>query len=115
MILLTVAISVAIFVSALALRSSIRETSIASYRALSGEATLEASFSDEYSAYYVTAEDAGYRAFVKECDRYGTLRSGYLFYASVGRDQRVFATIYATDREALAFYNPVECTSGELT
>jgi len=115
MILLTVAIAVAVFVSALALRDSIRETTVASYRAFSGEASLEASLSEDYPAYYVTAEDASYRALSAECDKYGALYSGYLFYASVGKEQGVFATVYATDREALSRYNPVECISGEVT
>ena len=115
MILLTVAIAVAIFVSAFALRDSIRQSTVDSYRAFSGDAALEASFSEDYPAYYVTAEDADYRALATECDRYGALYSGYLFYASVGKEKGSFATIYATDREALSRYNPVECLSGEVT
>ena len=115
MILLTVAIAVAVFVSALALRDSIRETTVASYRSFSGEASLEASFSEDYPAYYVTADDAEYRALAVAADKYGALYSGYLFYASVGKEQGSFAAVYATDREALSRYNPVECLSGEVT
>ena len=58
MILLTVAIAVATFVSALALRDSVEQSAIASYRALAGRAALEASFSETYAPYYTTADSA---------------------------------------------------------
>ena len=115
MILLTVTIAVATFVSALALRGSIEQSAIASYRALAGNAALEATLSEDYDAYYVTAQNDDYLAFASECEKIGVLRSGYLFYASLGKGEGEFASLYATDRAALAEYNPVVCSEGEVT
>ena len=112
MIVLTVTIAVATFVSAFALRSSVKQTAEDAYRALSGSCELEATLSED-SAYYLTSETPAYRALKEECEKYGELYSGYLFYASVGKDAGSFAEIYATDASSLAKYNPIGLTSGE--
>ena len=113
MILLTVVIAVATFVSALALRDSVEESAIASYRTLAGRSSLEASFSEEYAPYYTTADSANYSALKTETEKYGELHAGYLFYASIGASDGTFAELYATDRAALARYNPVTCLQGK--
>ena len=73
MIVLTVTIAVATFVSALTLRSSVRQTAEDSYRALSGECELEATLSEDYSVYYLTSDSATYSALEEECEKYGEL------------------------------------------
>lgn len=112
MIVLTVAIAVATFVSALTLRSSVRENTVASYRAFAGECELEASLSEEYSTYYLTADSQLYRTFEKQAENYGTLYAGYLFYASIGKEEGKFAEVYATDSSRLAEYNAVTFVEG---
>ena len=113
MIVLAVAVAVATLTSALTLRSSVRDTAIASYRALSGECELEATLSEEYSTYYLTADSGIYRALREKASEYGTLHAGYDFFASVGdKGQGAFAEIYATDLSELATYNEVTFISG---
>ena len=114
MIVLTVTIAVATFVSALTLRSSVRQTAEDSYRALSGSCELEATLSEEYSVYYLTSDNRYYGDLKSECEKYGDLYAGYLFYASIGSGDGSFAEIYATDAEALARYNPVALTEGQI-
>ena len=113
MIVLTVTIAVATFVSALTLRDSVRKTAEDSYRALSGACELEATLSEDYSVYYLTSDSQVYGALKNECEKYGELYAGYLFYASLGSDGGTFAEIYATDAEALARYNPVTLSEGQ--
>ena len=106
-------IAVATFVSALTLRSSVRETAVESYRAFSGESELEATLSEEYSTYYLTSDSQVYRSLEGETSKYGELHSGYLFYASIGeKGKGEFAEIYATDVAALARYNAVRFYAG---
>ena len=113
MIVLTVTIAVATFVSALTLRSSVRQTAEDSYRALSGECELEATLSEDYSVYYLTSDSATYSALEEECEKYGELYAGYLFYASLGAGEGSFAAVYATDAEQLSEYNGVSLLEGE--
>ena len=113
MILLTVAIAVTTFVSALTLRTSVERTATESYRSLSGGAELEATLSDDLSVYYLTGDSVDYRALEEESSKYGDLYAGYLFYASVGKEEGRFATLYASDLDALSRYNPVAYLSGE--
>ena len=113
MILLTIAIAVATFVSALALRDSVERTAVASYRALSGESELEATLTTERSAYFLTADSAEYQELLSASEAYGEVRSGYLFYASIGASEGVFAEVYATDLSLLESYNPIRFLSGE--
>ena len=113
MIVLAVAIAVATFTSALVLRASVRDTAIASYRALSGECELEATLSEEYSTYYLTADSGMYRTLETHAAKYGALHAGYDFFASVGtKGQGAFAEVYATDISELAAYNAVTFLSG---
>ena len=114
LILITVAISVAVFVSALALRASIEKTAIASYRALSGECELEATLEKEDAAYYLTTSAEEYLALEAAVEPYGELRLGYLFYASIGTEKGEFAEIYATDPSSLISYNPITFLSGGI-
>lgn len=114
MIVLTVAIAVATFVSALTLRASVRQTAIDSYRALSGDSEWEATLSEDYSTYYLTSDNATYLALKAECEKYGELHAGYLFYASVGEGENSFAEVYATDVAELARYNKVSLVDGEV-
>ena len=113
MIVLTVTIAVATFVSALTLRDSVRKSAEDSYRAFSGECELEATLSEDYSVYYLTSDSQVYRSLESECDKYGDLYAGYLFYASLGSGDGSFAQIYATDAEDLAKYNEVSLLEGE--
>ena len=113
MIVLTVMIAVATFVSALSLRSSVRETAIESYRAFSGKCELEATLSEEYSTYYLTSDSQLFRSFKSECEKYGELYAGYHFYASIGSDEGFFAEIYATDIDRLSEYNAIRYSSGK--
>lgn len=113
MILLTVAIAVATFVSALALRESVEQTAILSYRALSGASELEATFSEKYTAYYLTEDGSAYRDLKEAAEKYGELHAGYLFYASIGKEKGEFAEVYATDWSDLEKYNPLSLLSGE--
>ena len=113
-IVLTVTIAVATFVSALTLRSSVKTTAIDSYRALSGNCALEATLSEEDSAYYLTEDSAAYLSLKTQCEKYGELHAGYLFYASLGAGEGVFSEIYATDSRDLAAYNKIGLVSGEV-
>ncbi len=113
-VVLTVAIAVATFVSALTLRSSVRDTAESSYRALSGECELEAALSEEYSTYYLTADSAICRTLSETVSPYGELYAGYDFYASIGaKGEGPFAEIYATDLSRLAEYNAVTFVAGD--
>ena len=113
-VVLTVAIAVATFVSALTLRSSVRETAESSYRALSGECELEATLAEEYSTYYLTADSAICRTLSDTVSAYGELYAGYDFYASIGaKGQGSFAEIYATDLSRLAAHNAVTFVEGD--
>ncbi len=112
MIILTVAIAVATFVSAFALRASVKVAAEDAYRALSGECELEAALSED-AAYYLTADTPAFHALKEACEKYGDLYAGYLFYASVGKDAGSFAEIYATDITSLAQYNQITLVSGE--
>ena len=116
MILLTVAIAVATFVSALSLRDSIERTAIASYRALAGDAEWEATLSDDYLTYYLTGDSEEYLALRQESEKYGSLYAGYLFYASLGKGsgEGRFAEVYATDPAELTAYNSPKLSSGRM-
>ncbi len=114
MIVLTVTVAVATFVSALTIRSSVRQTAIDSYRALSGDSELEAVLSEAYSAYYLTSDNATFLSLKEECEKYGELRAGYLFYASIGKGEGSFAEVYATDVTQLSFYNGISLADGEV-
>ena len=113
MIILTVAIAVATFVSALTLRGSIEQSAVASYRALSGEAELEATLEDE-NVYFLTEDNDAYRALQAAVEPYGELYGGYLFYASIGKEEESFAEVYATDLDTLTRYNSFSILSGEI-
>ena len=113
-ILLAVALAVATFVSALTLRSSVRRTAEESYRALSGNCELEASFSDDFSTYYLTADNKTYLTLKTEAEKYGDFYGGYLFYCSLGDGEDAFAEVYATDLSLLSSYNAVELSEGEV-
>lgn len=114
MILLTVAIAVATFASALSLRSAIQKTAIASYQALSGSSEWEISAEYSYDAYYLTADGAEYQKLQQAVSPYGELRKGYLFYAALGKEggEPRFATVYSADYQELSLYNPVHYASG---
>ena len=121
LILVTVMLAVAVFIAALSLRSSVETRLLDTYRSLAGRADYEASFSEDYAAYFATEDSEEYRRLQESAEKYGTLHSGYRFALSVGRD-RVYARAYSTDIKDLMEYNdviflvgaPLEMNSGAI-
>ena len=106
LILVTVMLAVAVFIAALSLRASVETRLFDVYRSLSGRADYEASFADDYAAYYTTEDAEEYRRLRESAEKYGTLHSGYRFSLSVGRD-RVYARAYSTDIKDLLTYSDI--------
>ena len=116
LIVMTVMLAVAMFVSTLSLRSSIKMRLIDSYTALSGAAEIEATFSDDFAAYYTTEESDAYIRLQETVKKLGTLHSGYAFYLSVQReDASTFARAYSTDFSDLLTYNEIRFSQGGIS
>ncbi|GEM_PF-2319943 len=114
LIFLSVALAVAVFLSAVALRESIEKEAIASYRFLSGKAEIEASLSPDLDLYYLTDSSAEFQRLKESADSVGELYAGFFFYASCEGAKKAFTRSYATDFSSLGSYNPVSCLSGEV-
>ena len=112
LIIVTVAFAVATFVSALSLGSSIETGLRDSYKALSGNAALEATFADDFSAYYTTANSLEFEALQEATAPYGKLHAGYYFYASTTGKSKEFARMYATDLSDFVTYRSVDFAAG---
>ena len=76
LIVATVLLAVAVFIAAFSLRVSVEKRVVESYRALAGDCALEASFSEDFSAYYTTEDSAEYRTLCEKAEAYGTVHSG---------------------------------------
>jgi len=112
LILVTLVLAVAIFIAALSLRSSVETRLRDSYLSLSGRAELEATFADDFFAYYTTEDAAEYLCLKESAEKYGTLHSGYRFALSVGKEDKTYARAYSTDIWDLLNYNDVRFRIG---
>ena len=114
LIFLTVALAVATFLSALALRDSIEKEAIRSYRSLSGRAAAEAVYAGETPAFYLTGGSEELEELGAAAEKVGALYSGYSFYASAAAKRDSFARVYSTDVSELSSYNPISVYAGKI-
>lgn len=114
LIFLTVALAVATFLSALALRSSIEKEAIRSYRSLSGRAEIQATFAGSEPAFYLTGGSEAISELTAAAEKVGSLHAGYYFYSSAKAEKEVFARVYSTDLSSLSNYNPVSIAAGSF-
>ncbi len=114
LIVLTVALAVATFLSAIALRDSIEREAIRSYRSFSGRSEIEAVYAGEDEAFYLTGGSTEYEKLKAAAEDVGALHAGYFFYASASASSDSFARIYSADFSDLSEYNPVSVSKGEI-
>lgn len=115
LIVATVLLAVAVFIAAFSLRVSVEKRVVESYRALAGDCALEASFSEDFSAYYTTEDSAEYRTLCEKAEAYGTVHSGYFSYLTATGAEESFARAYATDLSDLFEYNACRFVSGGVS